>query len=174
MKKLGLKHPIPLQFVIYVCGLFILLPAYSQMTPGLQETRQSSSNQNTFSYRIQTTYGTSTSAQVSGNMKAETEAVLRLKSGTKVTNKIGDNNGNASAVFVATPTGGNVALTGITGENMFFVDDGTFFRSALTSGDSQGSSGISTGSASATATHTTTVTVEKGSTEYQNYFQQTF
>ncbi|WP_255004453.1 hypothetical protein [Cyanobium sp. HWJ4-Hawea] len=107
-------------------------------------------------------------------MKAETEAVLRLKSGTKVTNKIGDNNGNASAVFVATPTGGNVALTGITGENMFFVDDGTFFRSALTSGDSQGSSGISTGSASATATHTTTVTVEKGSTEYQNYFQQTF
>jgi hypothetical protein len=146
----------------------------AQQSPGLREVRNSAGSQNTFSYRIQTTYGTSTSAQVSGNMTVQTEAILNLKSGSKVSNKMGDSSGNTSAVFVATPNGGNVNLTGITGENMFLIDDGTRFRSSLSTIDNLNPSVSSTGSASAAATHTTTVTVEKGNTSFQNYFEQTF
>ena len=146
----------------------------AQQTPGLRETRKSGSSQNTFSYRIQTTYGATTSAQVSGNLTAETEAVLKLKSGSKVTNKMGDDNGNASAVFVATPNGGNVELKGITGENIFLIDDGTTFRAKLSTVDNPDPSVSSVGNASATATHSTSVIVEKGSTTFENYFEQTF
>lgn len=148
--------------------------AYAQVTPGVQNTKKSDGNQNNFSYRIQTTYGTSTSAQVSGNMTADVEAILKLKAGTKITNKMGDDNGNASAVFIATPNGGNVDLRGITGENMFLIDDGTVFRSSLKTIDNLNPNITSTGSASATATHSTSVIVEKGSTTFENYYQQTF
>jgi len=147
---------------------------FAQATPGGQETRKNSGNQDTFSYRIQTTYGATTSAQVSGNMKADTEAVLKLKSGTKITNKMGDQNGNASAVYMATPNGGNVELKGITGENIFLIDEGTMFRATLTTTEGGDPSVTSIGSASATATHATTVIVEKGSSTYENVFQQTF
>ena len=153
----------------------ILSPvAVAQETPGLRESRKSGSSQNTFSYRIQTTYGATTSAQVSGNLRAETEAVLKLKAGSKVTNKVGDENGNASAVFVATPNGGNVELKGITGENIFLIDDGTVFRAVLSTIDNPDPNVTSVGNASATATHATSVIVEKGSTTFENYFEQTF
>lgn len=148
--------------------------SFAQQAPGTRETRKGSSSQNTFSYRIQTTYGATTSAQVSGNLKAETEAVLKLKSGSKVTNKVGDDNGNASAVFVATPNGGNVELKGITGENIFLIDDGTMFRANLSTVDNPDPSVSSVGTASATATHSTSVIVEKGTTTFENYFEQTF
>jgi hypothetical protein len=153
---------------------FAILEAFSQETPGLRETRKSGSSQSTFSYRIQSTYGATTSVQATGNLKAETEAILKLKSGSKVTNKIGDDNGNASAVFVATPGGGNVELTGITGENVFLLDDGTLFRSKLETIDNPDPAVSSVGTASATATHSTLIVVEKGSTTLENYFEQTF
>lgn len=155
-------------------GFFGTNAALAQQTPGLRETRKSGSSQSTFSYRIQTTYGATTSAQVSGNLEAETEAVLKLKSGSKVTNKVGDDNGNASAVFVVTPNGGNVELKGVTGENIFLIDDGTMFRAKLSTIDNPDPSVSSVGSASATATHSTSVIVEKGATTFENYFEQTF
>ena len=166
-----------LRYVVIGFSIFLSLsyfPVVAQQTPGLRETRKGSSSQSTFSYRIQTTYGATTSAQVSGNLKAETEAVLKLKSGSKVTNKMGDDNGNASAVFVATPNGGNVELKGITGENIFLIDDGTTFRAKLSTVDNPDPSVSSVGNASATATHSTSVIVEKGSTTFENYFEQTF
>ncbi len=169
-----MKAPLAISATTIVLMVALPINAWTQQAPGVQDTRKSSSNQNTFSYRIQTTYGTSTSSQVSGNMRAETEAVLNLKPGSKITNKIGDNSGNASAVFVATPNGGNVDLKGITGENIFLIDDGTSFRSKLETIENLDPSVSSTGTASATATHTTNVTVEKGTTQFQNYFEQTF
>lgn len=172
-------HLIPTKYffkalIILMVNLAFLGAGRAQVTPGVQDIKKSSGNQNVFSYRIQTTYGTTTSAQVSGNMTAETEAILKLKAGTKITNKMGDDNGNASAVFIATPNGGNVDLKGITGENMFLIDDGTTFRSSLKTADNLDPSITSTGTASATATHSTSVIVEKGSTTYENYYQQTF
>lgn len=150
-------------------------PAMAQQgTGGITETRKNFGNQSTFSYKIQSTYGTTTSAQVSGNMTAETEAILKLKSGSKVTNKFGDDSGNASAVFTASPNGGNVDLKGITGENLLLIDDGTMFRSALKTGDNPDPSVTSSGNASAYATHSSSLTVEKGNSGYENYFQQTF
>lgn len=155
-------------------GLGFPRACFAQAAPGVRETRNSSSSQSTFTYKIQTTYGTSTSAQVSGNMRADNEAILKLKSGTILTNKMGGENGESSAVFVATPNGGNVNLSGITGENMFLIDDGTYFRSKLYTDDNLDPTLTSTGNASATATHTTIVTVERGSTTFQNTFEQTF
>ena len=173
MNNKVLKLSINLATLVSLSSLFVY-KVYAQATPGTEQTRSNSGNQNSFSYRIQTTYGTTTSAQVSGNMRAETEAVLKLKSGSKVTNKVGDDSGNASAVFIATPTGGNVDLKGITGENLFLIDDGTYFRSKLTTIDNLDPSITSTGTASATATHTTNVVVEKGNTSFENTFKQTF
>jgi len=165
------KHLSALLFVLIATDC---LSAWSQETPGLRDSRRSSGSQSTFSYKIQTTYGATTSAQVSGNLTAETEAILKLKSGSKVTNKMGDDNGNASAVFMATPNGGNVELKGITGENIFLIDDGTVFRSTLKTVDNPDPSLSSVGTASATATHTTSVIVEKGTTSFENTYEQTF
>jgi len=167
-------QPLSVLLSILAIGMIMQLSTSAQEAPGLRETRKSGSSQSTFSYRIQTTYGATTSAQVSGNLKAETEAVLKLKSGSKVTNKVGDDSGNASAVFVATPNGGNVELKGITGENIFLIDDGTMFRASLSTVDNPDPSVSSVGTASATATHSTSVIVEKGSTTFENYFEQTF
>ncbi len=148
--------------------------AFAQQTPGSRNTNQNIGNRNVFSYSIQSTYGTSTSSQVTGNMRAETEALLKLKSGSKVVNKVGDDSGNTSAVFIATPNGGNVNLRGITGENLFLIDDGTFFRSRVYTQDTLIPGVNSTGSASATATHATNVVVEKSNTSFTSTFEQTF
>ena len=130
-------------------------------------------NKNTFSYSIQSTIGTRTSANVSGNILADTEAILNLQRGGKITNKIGDANGNASAVFTTNPTGAGVDLKGITGENVFLIDDGTSFKSSLTSDPSLGS-GSSIGEASSLAVQSTTVTVEKGNSSFISSFQEAF
>jgi len=154
--------------------LFIENQAYSQIAPGMREITKGSSNQTIFSYRIQSTYGTSTSAQVNGNMVADTEAVLKLKSGSKVTNKSGDASGNSSVVFTATPSGANVNLSGLTGENIFLIDDGTYFRSALKTIDNPNLALTSTGTASATATHTMTIIIEKNANSIQNYLERVY
>ena len=52
-------------------------PIYSQIA-GI-ERRFGTSNSNTFSYQIESTIGTQTSATVSGNILAETDAILNLK-----------------------------------------------------------------------------------------------
>jgi len=150
-------------------NLLVSTPAQAQ----LSETRQSSGLQTVFSYKIETRYGTNTSVTVSGSTTGKAEAVLNLKSGSKVTNKIGDESGNASAVFVATPTGGNVDLKGITGENMFLIDDGTSFKSSVIAPEGDPNA-TNTGTASAYATHSTSVIVEKGTSSFQSGFEQTF
>ena len=162
-------------FSSLVFYIFADLPVLSQATPGMRDISKGSSTQNIFSYRIQSTYGTNTSAQVSGNMTADTEAVLRLKSGTKLTNKAGDSSGNSSAVFVATPTGANVNLSGLTGENLFLIDDGTYFRSALKTIDNPSNPTLtSSGTASATAIHTMTISIEQSTNSIQNYIEKAY
>ena len=146
-------------------------PARAQLA-GIQRSINTI-NKNTFSYSIQSTIGTRTSANVSGNILADTEAILNLQRGGKITNKIGDANGNASAVFTTNPTGAGVDLKGITGENVFLIDDGTSFKSSLTSDPSLGS-GSSIGEASSLAVQSTTVTVEKGNSSFISSFQQAF
>ena len=148
--------------------------ATAQVAPGMRDISRGSSTQTVFSYRIQSTYGTSTSAQVNGNMVADTEAVLKLKSGTKLTNKSGDASGNSSVVFTATPSGANVNLSGLTGENLFLIDDGTYFRSALKTIDNPNPTITSSGTASATASHAMTITIEKSANSIQNYLEKVY
>jgi len=174
-----LKFSLQFQFLLSVAsvGLFFLAfnnKIHAQIAPGMREITKGSSTQTVFSYRIQSTYGTSTSAQVNGNMTADTEAVLKLKSGSKLTNKAGDASGNSSAIFVATPSGANVKLSGLTGENLFLIDDGTFFRSALKTIDNPNPALTSIGNASATATHSMTITIEKNANSIQNYLEKAY
>ena len=100
--------------LIFFFGITIAVvqPAKAQLA-GIQRSINTV-NKNTFSYSIQSTIGTRTSANVSGNILADTEAILNLQRGGKITNKIGDANGNASAVFTTNPTGAGVDLKGIT------------------------------------------------------------
>ena len=146
-------------------------PAQAQLA-GIQRSINTI-NKNTFSYSIQSTIGTRTSANVSGNILADTEAILNLQRGGKITNKIGDANGNASAVFTTNPTGAGVDLKGITGENVFLIDDGTSFKSSLTSDPSLGS-GSSIGEESSLGIQSTTVTIEKGNSSFISSFQEAF
>ena len=147
-------------------------PIYSQIA-GI-ERRFGTSNSNTFSYQIESTIGTKTSATVSGNILAETDAILNLKTGSKISNKIGDDSGNASAVFIATPNGANVDLSGITGENLFMIEDGTSFKSSLRMKDNIKSNVQSIGEASSFAVQNTRVTVQKTNSTLINSFQQAF
>jgi len=133
----------------------------------------SSTNKSTFSYQIRSTIGTQTSANVSGNILADTTAILNLSSGGRISNKIGDDNGNASAVFNVSPTGSTVDLQGISGENLFLIDSGTQFRSSLKS-DPTIEASSSSGQASAQAVQSTTVIVEQGSSSFISSFQQAF
>ena len=147
-------------------------PIYSQIA-GI-ERRFGTSNSNTFSYQIESTIGTKTSATVSGNILAETDAILNLKTGSKISNKIGDDSGNASAVFIATPNGANVDLSGITGENLFMIEDRTSFKSSLRMKDNINSNVQSIGEASSFAVQNTRVTVQKTNSTLINSFQQAF
>ena len=76
---------------------------------------------------------------------------------------------------MATPTGANVSLSGLTGENLFLIDDGTYFRSALKSIDNPSNPTISSsGTASATATHTMTISIEQSTNSIQNYIEKAY
>ena len=134
----------------------------------------SNTTTNNFSYQIITTIGTRTSASASGNLQTETEAILNLRPGSLITNKIGDESGNASAVFNSSPNGANVNLSGITGENLFIIEEGTSFRTKLTTIDNPDPGISSVGEASATAVQSTSVSVESGTSSLINTFQQAF
>jgi hypothetical protein len=138
------------------------------------ESRTAWGSKNTFAYQIQSTYGVNTSANVTSNLRVENEAVLNLQKGSFVTNKFGDENGNASAVFSTNATGANVDLKGITGENQLLIDNGTTFKSIMRTVDNPDPTISTVGNASATATHTSTLMVEKGENSFFNTFNQSF
>lgn len=160
------------QFLLILVIPLAFASKASAQIAGIQRNL-SSINKSTFSYQIRSTIGTQTSANVSGNILADTTAILNLSSGGRISNKIGDDNGNASAVFNTSPTGSSVDLQGITGENLFLIDSGTQFRSSLISDPSIDASS-STGQASAQAVQSTTVIVEKGSSSFISSFQEAF
>jgi len=140
------------------------------------QTSGTTGSKSTFSYSIQSTYGVTTSANSNANFIVDNEAVLLLKQGSFVTNKFGDDSGNAKAVFLATPTGSGVDLQGITGKNLLLIDDGTMFRSSLRSVDPENYNpefgGVASGSA--LATHTSTVVVEKSESTFSQSFTTSF
>ena len=89
-------------FLIFYPILFLIVGTSNALAQqaGIQRNMQTNLKK-TFSYQITSSIGTQTSANVSGNILADTEAILNLKNGGKITNKIGDANGNASAVSVS-------------------------------------------------------------------------
>ena len=177
--------------ILALINLSFLLtpPTYGQV--GLTERNTSTGTRNIFSYRIKSTIGTSTNTEASGNVTADANATLVLKPGSKITNKFGNQSGEASATFVATPTGGNVDLKGITGENIFEFDQGTVLSSSVSSLENStivedtsdtssdfdtlsNSSILNKGSSSSFVVQDTSVTVESGFTNFINTLEQQF
>ena len=149
------------------------MPALAQSQGQISRNEGS---KNKFSYTIQSTYGVVTSANSNPNFIVNNEAVLVLKQGSYVTNKFGDDSGNASAVFTATPTGSTVDLNGISGKNLLLIDDGTMFRSTLRSVDAKDFNPLygTSATGSATAVHTSTLTVDKEQSTFSQSFTNTF
>lgn len=152
-------------------GSFFLMPL-SARSQVIERSNTNSGTNRTFSYSIQSTYGVQTSANASPNLRVETEAVLNLKEDSYLTNSAGAVGGSTGAVFVNSPNGSNVQLSGITAENLFLLDSGTRFRSALTSTDPDGQPSI--GEASATASHTMTITVNDQNSTFINTLRENF
>lgn len=155
----------------FVALLLNILPLVS-LAQVIEKSSTNAGSSRTFTYSIQSTYGTQTSANASPNLKVETEAVLNLQRGSYITNKAGDIGGTTSAVFSASPGGTNVQLTGITADNLFLIDSGTRFRTALTTTTPDGQPSI--GQASATATHSMTLTVADTQSSFYNTLRQNF
>lgn len=163
----------------YFCRIsvtIILLGFFS--APGLAQLQSSTTSnagtRSTFSYTVQSSYGVRTSADASANFKVENEGILKLKSGSFVTNKFGDDSDRASAVFTATPTGANVDLQGIAAKNLLLLDDGTYFRSSLKSVDNPDPNLPMQASASALGVHQSSITIEKGDTTFTQTFTSSF
>lgn len=160
--------------LLYSILLYPLLVAEGVFAQAITNTNTNSSTKSTFSYVVQSTYGVTTSANASPNFKTENEAILKLKSGSFVTNKFGSEAEQASAVFTATPSGANVDLNGITAKNLLLIDDGTYFRSSLKSVDNPDPNLPMQASASALATHTSSITVERGESTLTQSFSTSF
>jgi len=168
MKPSSFTHRLSLLSFIYILFQPPLLA--QQQT----NTSTNSGTRNTFSYTVQSTYGVKTSADASSNFKVENEAILKLKAGSFVTNKFGNDQDQAGAVFTATPTGANVDFNGISAKNLLLIDDGTYFRSSLTSVENPDPTLSNQASSSAVAVHTSSINVESGSSTFTQSFSTSF
>ena len=162
--------------LLALVSLSLVASPASVLAQAQGQTSGTTGSKSTFSYSVQSTYGVTTSANSNPNFIVDNEAVLLLKQGSFVTNKFGDDSGNAKAVFIATPTGGGVDLQGITGKNLLLIEDGTMFRSSIRSVASEDFNpeygGVASGSA--LATHTSTVLVERSETTFSQSFATSF
>ena len=168
-KVSSLMKFLPIRYTFPLLSILLTFPVSSQV---IERNNTNSGTSRVFTYSIQSTYGTQTSANASPNLKVETEAVLNLQRGSYITNKAGDIGGTTSAVFTASPGGTNVQLTGISADNLFLIDSGSRFRTALSTTTPDGQPSI--GQASATATHTMTLTVSDTQTSFYNTLRQNF
>ena len=140
---------------------------------GIIENTGRSSSKSTFSYKITSTF--TTQSQVEGtNVVGKAKANVILAPGGYITNKVGDDNGNAGATFSASPNGSNVQLQGVTGENLYLLEGGSTFTSDIQTIPNPDPSKPVRGTATATAIQTTIVDVNYGSEAFQSSFQQNF
>jgi len=146
-----------------------LLPSYGQV---LERNNTTTGSNKSFTFQVQSTYGVSTSASASPNLKVETEAVLNLQKDSYITNSAGKVGGSTGATITTTPNGTNAALSGITADNKFLIDQGTKFRAALSTSEVDGQPSF--GNASASAFHNLTVSVTDSQSSFVNSVRQNF
>jgi hypothetical protein len=150
---------------------FSSLPVLGQV--GITENTGRSSTKSTLTYKITSTFTTQSSIEGT-NVTGTADATVILAPGGFITNKIGDDNGNASATFNASPNGSSVNLQGVTGENLFLLEGGSTFTSNIETVENPDPSLPVRGSASATAIQTTIVDVNYGEESFQSSYQQNF
>ena len=157
--------------LIFFGALFFPSAAYCQV--GLTEQTGRSSSQSTFTYKITSTFSTRSSIEGT-NIQGTADANVILAPGGFITNKIGDDSGNAGATFVASPNGSSINLQGVTGENLFLLEEGSTFTSNIETVDKPDPSKEVRGTASAIAIQETIVDVNYGSESFQSSFVQNF
>ena len=155
-----------------VALLVLMAAGYSAEAQTVSSSRSAGTNQN-FSYSVQSTSGTQVSGQQSGNIIVNSTAILELTPGSLITNGIGGSGNGAGATFIATPSGGNVDLRGITANNLFQIQRGEF-KSTLETVPNPDPNLTSVGNSSALGVQTTTVTVNQGVSTFENTLQQAF
>ena len=158
-------------------GLFslfsIFIAPYSFAQVGILESTGRSSSKSVFSYKITSTFSTQSTVEGT-NVIGDAKANVTLAPGGYITNKIGDDSGNAGATFDASPTGSTVQLQGVTGENLYLLEGGSTFTSNIETVENPDPSKAVRGTARATAIQTTIVDVNYGSESFQSSFEQTF
>ena len=155
-------------------GFFSFLSTpYSYAQVGIIESTGRSSSKSVFSYKITSTFSTQSTVEGT-NIIGDAKANVELAPGGYITNKIGDESGNAGATFDASPTGSTVQLQGVTGENLYLLEGGSTFTSNIETVDNPDPSKAVRGTARATAIQTTIVDVNYGSESFQSSFEQTF
>ena len=151
----------------------VFLAPYSHAQVGIIESTGRSSSKSVFSYKITSTFTTQSSVEGT-NITGDAKANVELAPGGYITNKIGDDGGNAGATFDASPTGSTVQLQGVTGENLYLLEGGSTFTSNIETVENPDPSKAVRGTARATAIQTTIVDVNYGSETFQSSFEQTF
>ena len=158
-------------------GLFSLFSIFSRpysfAQVGIRESTGRSSSKSVFSYKITSTFSTQSTVEGT-NVIGDAKANVTLAPGGYITNKIGDDSGNAGATFDASPTGSTVQLQGVTGENLYLLEGGSTFTSNIETVENPDPSKAVRGTARATAIQTTIVDVNYGSETFQSSFEQTF
>ena len=158
-------------------GLFSLFSIfsipYSFAQVGILDSTGRSSSKSVFSYKITSTFSTQSTVEGT-NVIGDAKANVTLAPGGYITNKIGDDSGNAGATFDASPTGSTVQLQGVTGENLYLLEGGSTFTSNIETVENPDPSKAVRGTARATAIQTTIVDVNYGSESFQSSFEQTF
>ena len=155
-------------------SLFSIFPTpYSFAQVGILESTGRSSSKSVFSYKITSTFSTQSTVEGT-NVIGDAKANVTLAPGGYITNKIGDDSGNAGATFDASPTGSTVQLQGVTGENLYLLEGGSTFTSNIETVENPDPSKAVRGTARATAIQTTIVDVNYGSESFQSSFEQTF
>ena len=153
--------------------LFLVLSVHnSSSAQVLERNNTSSGSTRNFTFQITSTYGVTTSANASPNLKVDTEAVLVLQKDSYLTNAAGKVGGSTGVTFTTTPSGSNIQLSGITADNRFLIDSGTKFRTALTTSEQDGQPSI--GNATASAFHSMALTVTDTQSAFVNSIRQNF
>ena len=146
---------------------------YSLAQVGIIESTGRSSSKSVFSYKITSTFSTQSTVEGT-NVIGDAKANVTLAPGGYITNKIGDDSGNAGATFDASPNGSTVQLQGVTGENLYLLEGGSTFTINIETVENPDPSKAVRGTSRATAIQTTIVDVNYGSESFQSSFEQTF
>ena len=136
--------------------------------------RLSGSSARDFQISVTNSFGVRTSIDANSNVKAKNSATINLLPGSQIDDAFGDSQGNASANFTISPSGGNMSINGIQSRNIFLFGEGTQFSSEMESIDKPDPTKPIKGTASSMAVHEFGIKIKNQQSQFSNSFTQSF